>query len=41
MSHVRVVLEILKENKLFVKREKCQFGLEEVKYLGHVVIQKG
>jgi hypothetical protein len=26
---------------LFVKREKCQFSLEEVKYLGHVVSLKG
>jgi hypothetical protein len=41
LVHVNRVLEILRENTLFVKREKCQFGLEEVQYLGHIFSQKG
>jgi hypothetical protein len=41
LVHVNRVLEILRENTLFVKREKCQFGLEEVQYLGHIISQKG
>ena len=41
LVHVNRVLEILQENTLFVKREKCQFGLEEVQYLGHIISQKG
>jgi hypothetical protein len=34
------VLTILQEHMLFIKREKCQFGLE-VNYLGHVISQMG
>jgi hypothetical protein len=41
LIHVKRVLEILQENTLFVKRGKCQFGLEEVQYLGHMISQKG
>jgi hypothetical protein len=41
LIHVNRVLEILRENTLFVKREKCQFGLEEGQYLGHIISQKG
>ena len=26
---------------MFVKREKCQFGQREVKYLGHVIFNQG
>ena len=37
LNHVRLVLDILKENQLFAKRSKCQFGVTEVAYLGHVV----
>ena len=41
LYHVRVVLQILKENQLFAKRSKCQFGVTEVAYLGHVVSNQG
>lgn len=30
-------MEVLKENKLFAKLKKCEFWLEEVSFLGHVV----
>lgn len=35
--HVRLVLQRLLENKLFVKAEKCQFHMETVSFLGFVV----
>ena len=38
---VRRVLQILKENKLFLKPEKCEFEKEQVNYLGVVVSAKG
>lgn len=41
MEHIKIALSILRANKLFVKEEKCAFGQEEVKYLGHVISRKG
>ena len=40
-DHLRLVLGILKEKKLFAKLSKCEFWLEEVRFLGHVVGQNG
>jgi hypothetical protein len=36
-KHLRKVLEILKENKLYAKRDKCGLWLKEVVLLGHVI----
>jgi len=36
-KHLRKVLEILRENKLYAKLDKCEFWLKEVIFLGHVV----
>ncbi|XP_072080969.1 uncharacterized protein [Arachis hypogaea] len=36
-EHLRIVLQILKEWKLYAKLSKCEFWKEEVKFLGHVV----
>ncbi|KAA3477082.1 DNA/RNA polymerases superfamily protein [Gossypium australe] len=40
-SHLRVVLQILREKQLFVKFSKCEFWLREVTFLGHVVSADG
>ena len=37
VRHVRVVLELMREHQLFLKRSKCSFGEESVTYLGHVI----
>ncbi|WMV55353.1 hypothetical protein MTR67_048738 [Solanum verrucosum] len=37
MGHLRVVLQRLREEKLYAKYEKCEFWLREVAFLGHVV----
>lgn len=34
---LRVVLQVLKEKKLYAKLSKCEFWLEEVIFLGHVI----
>ncbi|XP_052117722.1 uncharacterized protein LOC127747649 [Arachis duranensis] len=34
-EHLRTVLQILKENKLYAKLSKCEFWKSEVKLLGH------
>lgn len=41
MKHIDVVFSILRTHKLYVKKEKCSFCQEEVKYLGHVISSKG
>jgi GGDEF domain-containing protein len=40
-QHLRVVLERLGQNQLYAKFSKCEFWLEEVAFLGHVLIANG
>lgn len=37
VKHVRLVLQRLLENRLFVKAEKCVFHTDSVEFLGHIV----
>lgn len=41
LKHVREVFNILRENKLSVKFKKCDFGKQELEYLGHIITSKG
>jgi len=38
-DHRRMVLEALEEHKLYAKLKKCEFWLEKVHFLGHMVSQ--
>ncbi|XP_028074359.1 uncharacterized protein LOC114276745 [Camellia sinensis] len=40
-KHLRIVLQVLRDNKLYAKASKCEFWLKEVKFLGHVVSKNG
>ena len=40
-QHLRIVLQILREKKLFAKLSKCDFWLKEVSFLGHIVSIEG
>jgi hypothetical protein len=40
-EHLRIVLMRLREHKLYAKFRKCTFWLEEIQYLGHVLLAKG
>jgi hypothetical protein len=40
-GHLKKVLELLREEKLYAKFTKCDFWLEEVQFLGHVVNKDG
>jgi len=40
-EHLRKVFQRLRENKLHAKLEKCKFGVTEVDFLGHKIIQEG
>ncbi|GJR48364.1 putative reverse transcriptase domain-containing protein [Tanacetum coccineum] len=39
--HLKLILELLEKEKLFMKFSKCEFWLQEVHFLGHVVNSKG
>lgn len=41
VKHIRVVLQTLKEKKLYVKLSKCEFWLKDVIFLGHVISSGG
>jgi hypothetical protein len=36
-EHLKTMMEVLREKKLFSKLKKCEFWLDEVSFLGHVV----
>ena len=40
-QHLRLVLELLRDHKLHAKHSKCEFGLKQVDFLGHVVDAHG
>ncbi|GKC23300.1 putative reverse transcriptase domain-containing protein [Tanacetum coccineum] len=39
--HLKTILELLKEEKLYAKFSKCEFGIKMVQFLGHVSDSKG
>ena len=41
MDHLMVVLQVLKENKLFSKYNKCDFWLRWVTFLCHIISSEG
>ncbi|GJZ61815.1 putative reverse transcriptase domain-containing protein [Tanacetum coccineum] len=40
-QHLRIVLEILRQKKLYAKFSKCKFWLQQVAFLGHIVSADG
>ena len=40
-GHLRTVLQTLSEHELYAKLSKCDFWLQEVDFLGHVVCKEG
>ncbi|TYK02787.1 RVT_1 domain-containing protein/zf-CCHC domain-containing protein/RVP_2 domain-containing protein [Cucumis melo var. makuwa] len=40
-EHLRIVLQTLRDKHLYAKFSKCEFWLEQVVFLGHVVSAKG
>ena len=40
-QHLRIVLTRLREHKLYAKFNKCEFWLDRVQFLGHVLTPKG
>jgi hypothetical protein len=40
-EHLRILLGKLKQQQLFAKFSKCEFWMEEVAFLGHVLLAEG
>ncbi|GJT63919.1 putative reverse transcriptase domain-containing protein [Tanacetum coccineum] len=40
-AHLKLVLELMRREKLYAKFSKCEFWIQEVHFLGHVVNQSG
>ncbi|KAL0543893.1 hypothetical protein IC582_018998 [Cucumis melo] len=40
-EHLRIVLQTLRDNKLYAKFSKCEFWLKQVSFLSHVVSKAG
>ena len=41
VEHLKTVLQVLREKKLYAKLSKCEFWLKEVSFLGHVISGDG
>ena len=40
-DHLRIVLQVFKERQLYAKLSKCEFWLDKVSFLGHVISGEG
>ncbi|GKF61491.1 putative reverse transcriptase domain-containing protein, partial [Tanacetum coccineum] len=40
-EHLKIILGLLKEEKLYAKFSKCDFWLDSVQFLGHVINREG
>nr|GEX75813.1 putative reverse transcriptase domain-containing protein [Tanacetum cinerariifolium] len=40
-EHLKAILELLKEEKLYAKFSKCEFWIPNVQFLGHVIDSRG
>ena len=36
-EHLRIVLQTLREHQLYAKLSKCEFWLDKLEFLGHVI----
>ncbi|KAL0361456.1 UNVERIFIED_CONTAM: Transposon Ty3-I Gag-Pol polyprotein [Sesamum radiatum] len=41
LHHLHITLDILRQNQLYAKRSKCDFGQERIEYLGHIITRDG
>ena len=40
-KHLRMVLQTMLDKQLYAKFSKCEFWMDKVAFLGHVVLKKG
>ena len=40
-EHLYIILQVLREHKLYAKFSKCKFFKDKIQYLGHVIFKEG
>ena len=40
-EHLHIILQVLREHKLYAKFSKCEFYKDKIQYLGHVISKDG
>jgi hypothetical protein len=40
-EHLHLVLQKLRDHRLYAKLSKCEFGLKQVAFLGHIISKGG
>jgi hypothetical protein len=40
-EHLRLVLQKLRDNQLYAKFSKCEFWIDKVPFLGHIISNEG
>ena len=40
-KHLKVIFQVLRDNKLYVNQKKSEFFLKEIQYLGHIISHAG
>nr|GEW82461.1 putative reverse transcriptase domain-containing protein [Tanacetum cinerariifolium] len=40
-NHLKIILELLKKERLYVKFSKCDFWLDSIQFMGHVIDRSG
>jgi hypothetical protein len=41
VDHMKMVLQRLREHQLYAKLSKCEFWIDEVMFLGHIINRDG
>jgi len=41
VQFLRLVFSVLREKQLYAKLSKCEFWMDEVQFLGHVIFAQG
>nr|GFC27662.1 putative reverse transcriptase domain-containing protein [Tanacetum cinerariifolium] len=39
--HLKIILELLKKERLYTKFSKCDFWLDSIQFIGHVIDRGG
>ena len=37
LIHLQLVFDVLTQHQLFVKKSKCDFGVDQIEYLSHII----
>jgi len=41
LHHIKLVLQLLRDNYLYVNKAKCEFGVDQLEFVGHIVTANG